>query len=59
MRFASFFSGGFTAMAVINPKERKLAKRTSVYVQGKTLVLGNRERLKILNDTKLILNKHE
>jgi hypothetical protein len=28
--FASFLSGGFTAMAVINPPERKLAKRTSV-----------------------------
>ena len=30
MRFASFLSGGFTAMTVINPPERKLAKRTSV-----------------------------
>ena len=28
--FASFLSGGFTTMAVINPPERKLAKRTSV-----------------------------
>ena len=28
---ASFFSGEFTTMAVINPPERKLAKRTSVY----------------------------
>jgi hypothetical protein len=28
--FASFLSGGFTTMAVINPLERKLAKRTSV-----------------------------
>ena len=27
---ASFLSGGFTTMAVINPLERKLAKRTSV-----------------------------
>ena len=26
VRFASFFSGGFTTMAVINPQERKLAK---------------------------------
>ena len=31
VRFASFLSGGFTTMAVINPPERKLAKRTSVY----------------------------
>ena len=30
MRFASFLSGGFTAMIVINPPERKLAKRISV-----------------------------
>ena len=28
--FASFLSGGFTSLAVINPKERNLAKRTSV-----------------------------
>ena len=27
---ASFLSGGFTTLAVINPPERKLAKRTSV-----------------------------
>ena len=25
MRFASFLSGGFTTMAVINPPEKKLA----------------------------------
>ena len=31
VRFASFFSGGFTTMAVIDPPERKLAKRTSVH----------------------------
>ena len=30
MRFASFVSGGFTTMAVINPPERKLAK-TAVF----------------------------
>ena len=30
MRFDSFLSGRFTTMAVINPTERKLAKRTSV-----------------------------
>ena len=28
--FASFLSSGFTTMEVINPQERKLAKRTSV-----------------------------
>ena len=31
VRFASFLSGGFTNMAVINPPERKVAKRTSVH----------------------------
>jgi hypothetical protein len=30
VHFASFLSGGFTNMAVINPPERELAKRTSV-----------------------------
>ena len=30
MGFASFLSGGFTTMAVINPPEKKLANRTSV-----------------------------
>ena len=30
VRFASFLSGEFTNMAVINPPERKLAKCTSV-----------------------------
>jgi hypothetical protein len=31
VRFASFLSDGFTTMAVINPSESKLAKRTSVH----------------------------
>ena len=31
VRFASFLSSGFTTMAVINPPEKKLAKRTSVH----------------------------
>ena len=30
VRFASFLSGGFTTMTVINTQEKKLAKRTSV-----------------------------
>ena len=30
MRFASFISGEFTTMSVINPPERKLEKPTSV-----------------------------
>ena len=31
VRFASFLSSGFTTMAVINPPERNLTKRTSVH----------------------------
>ena len=31
VRFASFLSGGFITAIVVNPLERKLAKRTSVY----------------------------
>ena len=31
MRFASFFSGGFTTMAVMNPPEKELGKHTSVH----------------------------
>ena len=31
VRFASFLSSGFTTMVVINPPEKKLAKRTSVH----------------------------
>ena len=31
VRFASLLSGGFTTMAVMNPPESKLAKRTSVH----------------------------
>ena len=32
--FASFLSGGFATEAVINPPERKLAKRTTVHCAG-------------------------
>ena len=31
VRLARFLSGGFTTMAVINPPESKVAKRTSVH----------------------------
>jgi hypothetical protein len=30
VRFASFLSGGFATMAVMNPPEKKLEKRTFV-----------------------------
>ena len=38
MRFASFFSGGFTTMAVINPLERKLAKSNVSYIFSQELI---------------------
>ena len=41
MRFASFLSGGFTTIAVINPPEKKLAKRTSVHCEASVLVCLN------------------
>ena len=31
VRFTSFLSGGFITAIVVNPPERKLAKRTSVH----------------------------
>ena len=31
VRFASFFSGGFTTMSLMNPPEKKLEKRTPVH----------------------------
>ena len=34
MNFTSFLSGGFTTMAVMNPPEKKLEKRTSVQYAG-------------------------
>ena len=33
VRFSSLFSGGFITAIVVNPPERKLAKRTSVHCQ--------------------------
>ena len=47
VRFASFLSGGFTNMAVINPPERKLSKSTSLqWCDGKKVdVLGFRVKL--------------
>ena len=49
MRFSSFLSGGFT-MAVINPPERKLAKRTSVHCAGKMRsYLGGVHKLRLHN----------
>ena len=34
VRFASLLSGGFITAIVVNPPERKLAKRTIVHCQG-------------------------
>ena len=43
VRFASFLSGVFTTMAVINPQEKKLANRTSVHWVGK-LIMNKTEK---------------
>ena len=40
MHFASFLSGGFTTMAVINTPERKLDKHTSVCIICPLVVIG-------------------
>ena len=40
MRFASFLSGGFTTMAVMNSLERKQSKPTSVHWFSQSLVTG-------------------
>ena len=37
VHFASFLSSGFTTMAVMNPLEKKLEKRTSVHCAGNIL----------------------
>jgi hypothetical protein len=42
--FASFLSGEYTTMVVINPPEKKLAKRTSVhwlFINSTNAELGN------------------
>ena len=39
VRFASFLSGGFITTIVVNPPERKLAKRTYVQYWKKTSFL--------------------
>ena len=45
VRFTSFLSGGFTTMAVINPPEKKLAKRISVkWVDMETWKPGGQNR---------------
>ena len=39
VRFASFLSGGFITAIVVNPPEKKLAKRTSVQSMTRRLNL--------------------
>ena len=43
MRFASFFSGWFITAIVVNPPERKLAKRTSVQCTAMDWYSGHSE----------------
>ena len=46
VRFASFLSGEFITVIVVNPPERKLAKRTSVHCTVTTEV--NTVKLQVL-----------
>ena len=40
VRLANFLSGGFITAIVVNPLERKLAKRTSVHCVDIKLIIG-------------------
>ena len=45
VRFASFFSGGFISVIVVNPPERRLAKRTFVdWINSNAMQQSNRQR---------------
>ena len=55
VRFASFLSGGFTNMAVINPPERKVAKRTSVHFVD--VFYGQPMQCKTLKHSQSLWNK--
>jgi hypothetical protein len=44
VRFASFQSGGFITVLVVNPPESKLAKRTSVHCAKFAYFFINRTR---------------
>ena len=48
VRFASFLSGGFITTIVVNPPERKLAKRTSVECTGMYRKLPPKHKFNIL-----------
>ena len=50
MRFASFFCGEFITAIVINPLERKLAKRTSMQWSKAYLVLNAKSIIQIFNE---------
>ena len=49
VRFASFFSGGFTTMAVMNPPEKNLEKRTSVQWSKVHFIFNAQPEIQILN----------
>ena len=55
VRFASFFSGGFITTIVVNPPERKLAVRTSVYLRNNLtfvrLFIKRSSTIKLLDNT--------
>ena len=43
VRFATFQAGGFITAIVVNPPERKLAKRTSVCIERSMVEVLNKE----------------
>ena len=49
MHFACFLSGGFITAIVVNPPEKKLAKRTSVQWPNLCLGLNVQPKIQILN----------
>ena len=49
VRFVSFLSGGFTTMAVINPAERKMAKRTHVQWSGVVPIIQLKQIVQIIH----------
>ena len=56
MRLASFLSGGFITAIVVNPPERKLAKRTSVQWKVRT-IFGNRMLFKLHIVSRIIVKR--
>ena len=55
MRFASFLSGEFVTVIVVNPPERRLAKRTSVQSTARDFAVDERIEQSMDDYSQLIL----